>query len=196
MTRSPGVTAAREQRATVTDDGGFSARALPGEVRSCVRSNEREQTPEAQKTGRGGMGIALAPARGSAEPHEIMLADFVISNRNAIIDGARARVALRTCPKPSDDELANGIPVFLDQLTLALRQAESSNVIAHGQLAQTASRHGLDLFRMGLTIAQVVHDYGDVCQTITELAVEQKRRSPLASFRRSTSASTTRLPKR
>lgn len=103
-----------------------------------------------------------------------MLADFVVSNRNAIIAGARARVALRTCPKPSDDELANGIPVFLEQLTLALRQAESSDVVAHGQLAQTASRHGLDLFRIGLTIAQVVHDYGDVCQTITELAIEQK----------------------
>lgn len=103
-----------------------------------------------------------------------MLANFVVSNRDAIIAGARARVALRTCPKPSDDELANGIPVFLDQLTFALRQAETSKVIAHGQLAESAGRHGVDLFRMGLTIAQVVHDYGDVCQTITELAVEQK----------------------
>ncbi len=103
-----------------------------------------------------------------------MLADFVLSNRAAIISGARARVALRTCPKPSEDELANGIPVFLDQLTLALRQAESTKVIAHAQLAQTAGRHGSDLFRMGLTIAQVVHDYGDVCQSITELADAQK----------------------
>lgn len=102
-----------------------------------------------------------------------MLADFVISNRAAIIDGARARVAQRTCPKPSAAELANGIPVFLDQLASALRTAESSTVVAHGPLAESAGRHGLDLFHMGITIAQVVHDYGDVCQTITELAVEQ-----------------------
>lgn len=27
--------------------------------------------------------------------------------------------------------------------------------------------------RTGFTIAQVVHDYGDLCQTITELALEQ-----------------------
>jgi hypothetical protein len=28
------------------------------------------------------------------------------------------------------------------------------------------------LFRQGVVIEQVVHDYGDVCQSITELAVE------------------------
>lgn len=111
-----------------------------------------------------------------------MLADFVVSNRAAIIAGARARVASRTCPKSTDDELANGIPVFLDQLTFALRQADSSTAIAHGQLAQSAGRHGLDLFRMGFTIAQVVHDYGDVCQTITELAVEQSAPIPAGEF--------------
>ena len=103
-----------------------------------------------------------------------MLADFVTSNRRAIIAGARARVASRTCPKPTEEELTHGIPVFLEQLTTALRLAESSNDVAHEQIAQSAGLHGRDLFRMGLTIAQVVHDYGDVCQTITALAVAQK----------------------
>jgi hypothetical protein len=28
------------------------------------------------------------------------------------------------------------------------------------------------LLRQGFTVSQVVHDYGDVCQSITELAVE------------------------
>jgi signal transduction histidine kinase len=102
-----------------------------------------------------------------------MLADFIISNRTAIIGGARARVATRRSPKPTDVELTNGIPVFLDQLTAALRLVESHEASAHGEIARSAGQHGQDLFRMGLTIAQVVHDYGDVCQTITDLAVAQ-----------------------
>ena len=37
---------------------------------------------------------------------------------------------------------------------------------------QTAGQHGHDLLRQGFTVSQVVHDYGDVCQTVTGLAVE------------------------
>lgn len=107
-----------------------------------------------------------------------MLADFLRSNRSAIIAGAQARVTARTCPKPSQVELSHGIPVFLDQLIDALQLAESSDVIAHEQIAKSAGFHGNDLFRMGLTIAQVVHDYGDVCQTVTELAIRQN--APIA----------------
>ena len=32
--------------------------------------------------------------------------------------------------------------------------------------------HGHDLLLQGFTISQVVHDYGDVCQSVTDLAVE------------------------
>jgi hypothetical protein len=58
----------------------------------------------------------------------------------------------------------------LDQLVDALRLAKSSDVVDHEQIDRSAGRHGEDLLRMGLTIAQVVHDYGDVCQAITDLA--------------------------
>ena len=34
--------------------------------------------------------------------------------------------------------------------------------------------HGAELLRHDFTIEQVVHDYGDLCQAITELAVEQR----------------------
>src|SRR5687767_11322821 len=112
-----------------------------------------------------------------------MLADFVAAHRNAIIAGARARVAARTCPKPTDAELTHGVPVFLEQLATALRQAQSSGVVAHGQIAATATLHGSELFRMGLTIAQVVHDYGDVCQAITALATERQAPISVSEFR-------------
>ena len=32
--------------------------------------------------------------------------------------------------------------------------------------------HGHDLLHQGFSVSQVVHDYGDVCQSITELAME------------------------
>lgn len=111
-----------------------------------------------------------------------MLAEFIVLNRNAILEGARARVASRAAPKPNEEELLNGIPVFLDQLVSALRLAESSDRIDHGQIAHSAGQHGDHLFRMGLTIAQVVHDYGDVCQTVTELAADQNAQISASEF--------------
>jgi hypothetical protein len=73
----------------------------------------------------------------------------------------------------------HGVPASLKQLIVAPRFAESINVVSHDQITQAARLHGGDLFRIGLTIAQVVHDDGDVCQTITALAMDQKiPRSP------------------
>jgi len=112
-----------------------------------------------------------------------VLDDFITANRDTIIACAKARVASRTSPKRSDAELTNGIPVFLDQLCAALRLAKSSDVIAHEQISESAGRHGRDLLRMGLTIGQVVHDYGDVCQTVTELAVRKDAAIPGDEFR-------------
>ena len=103
-----------------------------------------------------------------------MLDQFIVTNRDTILERARARVAARERPKPTAEELVNGIPVFLDQLGDALQRARSTDVADHEQLQATAGRHGQDLLRMGLTVAQVVRDYGDVCQVITELAIEQQ----------------------
>jgi hypothetical protein len=37
-----------------------------------------------------------------------------------------------------------------------------------------AAAHGRELVEGGYSVSQVVHDYGDVCQAITELALERK----------------------
>lgn len=66
----------------------------------------------------------------------------------------------------------------MDQLIDALQTAESGDVTAHKQIARSAVLHGNDLFRMGLTVAQVVQDYGDVCQTVVGLAAQQN--APIA----------------
>lgn len=112
-----------------------------------------------------------------------MLDDFIVTNRETIIARTRARVATRPVPTPTDIELKHGIPLFLDQLGDALRLAKSSTSVDHDQLDKTAGLHGGDLLRMGLTIGQVVHDYGDVCQVITELAMQERAPISAEEFR-------------
>jgi signal transduction histidine kinase len=102
-----------------------------------------------------------------------MLDDFITANRDAIIENARTRVTLRGSPEPTVDELERGIPAFVGQLRDALCRARSTDVADNRQIAKTARSYGHDLLRQGLTIGQVVHDYGDVCQSITALAIRE-----------------------
>ena len=44
---------------------------------------------------------------------------------------------------------------------------------ATSDIGITAAQHGRELSRHGFTVEQVVHDYGDLCQAITELASER-----------------------
>lgn len=98
-----------------------------------------------------------------------MLSKFIEEHRTTIIARCRARVDGRMAPRPTGAELEHGIPVFLDQLADVLASKLGTAV----SLVETeATMHGGDLLRSGFSIAQVVHDYGDVCQSITELAIE------------------------
>jgi signal transduction histidine kinase len=98
-----------------------------------------------------------------------MLVEFITANREQLVALARAKVANRLAPRPTERELTSGVPLFLDQLAETLRSAPSS--IA-GAIERSAAVHGAVLLNLGYTVAQVVHDYGDVCQAITELADE------------------------
>lgn len=102
-----------------------------------------------------------------------MLRDFILANRDAILAQARLRVAERNAPRATEVELTRGLPLFLDQLGEALLRATTDDVPSHAQITESAGMHGEVLFDQGLTVAQVVHDYGDLCQVITGLAVEQ-----------------------
>jgi signal transduction histidine kinase len=102
-----------------------------------------------------------------------MLESFVQWNRETILARARSRVTPLLPAAANDAELANGIPMFLSQLSEVLRTAKAGNQAARDELKKSAAGHGGDLFLKGLTPRQVVHDYGDICQSITELAVQQ-----------------------
>ena len=112
-----------------------------------------------------------------------MLRDFIVSNRDELIRRCRYRVAARRAPRPTKLEIEQGIPVFIDQLThmLPFVVDEVTNSTAHGE--GSASQHGEELLRQGFAIDQVVHDYGDICQSITELAGEKGMEISVSDFR-------------
>jgi len=108
-----------------------------------------------------------------------MLDEFIAANRAEIISRCRAKVAARTDFVPPPGEIDRGVPMFLDQLLEELRHGPSADF----QIMKTATGHGRDLLMQGYTVSQVVHDYGDVCQAITELAVERRSSISTEDFR-------------
>jgi signal transduction histidine kinase len=104
-----------------------------------------------------------------------MLSAFITEYRDEILRRCRAKVATRSAPPPTAAELDHGVPLFLDQLIDALRLGQSSSP----EMSQSALLHGHDLLLQGFTVSQVVHEYGDVCQSIIELAVET--RAPIST---------------
>ena len=108
-----------------------------------------------------------------------MLHEFIAANREEIIRRCRAKVATRSIPPPTEAEIDHGVPVFLDQLVDALRLGLTSSP----EIGRSAVQHGHDLLLQGFTVSQVVHDYGDVCQSITELAVEMNAPISTDDFR-------------
>jgi len=113
-----------------------------------------------------------------------MLHEFLDRNRTELIARCRSKVGRRIAPRLSSGAMEHGIPLFLDQLIQMLQADERSGADAavptpgpralrSRNMGATAARHGGELLRDGFTIEQVVHDYGDLCQAITELAMEQ-----------------------
>ena len=98
-----------------------------------------------------------------------MLHDFLSANREKIIALTREKVGNRSAPRATPTELENGIPLFLTQLVRMLQTRTPAYETAMGN---SATQHGADLLRTGFTVGQVVHDYGGLCQAITELAAD------------------------
>jgi hypothetical protein len=98
----------------------------------------------------------------------ITLSEFIDEHRDELIGRCRTKVAQRSVPPATEAEIARGVPLFLDQLTAELRHGASQT----SEINQSAVQHGHDLSLQGFTVGQVVRDYGDICQAITDLAVE------------------------
>jgi signal transduction histidine kinase len=122
---------------------------------------------------------------------------FLNHNRDELIERCKAKVAERPRRAATADQLKNGVPLFLHQLTRTL-QAESEgeagdslrisgapggDASALSEMGLTATAHGRQLLELGYTVNQVVHDYGDLCQAITDLAVERDAPFSVDEFR-------------
>jgi hypothetical protein len=119
-----------------------------------------------------------------------MLHDFLTSNRRELISRCKAKVAKRSPKASSTDD--PGVPLFLQQLAdflyrehLATVRTEpaTERTPALTEIGRAAALHGADLLRRGYSVGQVVHEYGDVCQAVTELGVEQNARFTVDEFR-------------
>ena len=106
-----------------------------------------------------------------------MLHEFVSAYREEIITRTREKLTNRPWPLASTSELANGVPLFLDQLSRALEADVNGAALSESAIAESATLHGRELLSLGFNVSQVVHDYGDVCQALTELVDEH--RSPV-----------------
>jgi signal transduction histidine kinase len=126
-----------------------------------------------------------------------MMYEFLIANREELIARCQAKVAARSRPGEVQRELAHGITPFLDQLIKTLQIEQTSQPMdsrkvsgptgggkpALSEMGETAAEHGRELLQHGYTVEEVVHDYGDLCQSVTDLAFEMDVEIKVDEFR-------------
>ncbi len=83
----------------------------------------------------------------------------------------------------TEPEPTTGLPLFVEQLCVALHRATPLQAPDHEAISDSAALHGHLLFDHGVTIEQVVREYGHLCQSITSLAVEKDAGIAAEDFR-------------
>lgn len=126
-----------------------------------------------------------------------MMHDFLIDNRAELERRCREKVANRPDRSPNKQQLEQGIPMFLDQLihtlqaecrgaeaeALAVSGPSTGDPERRGEVGMTASIHGADLLTLGYSISEVVHDYGDLCQAVSDLSIDLNEAFSIDEFR-------------
>jgi signal transduction histidine kinase len=103
-----------------------------------------------------------------------MLYEFITLHRDDVVARTRDRVRARPWPSVSSREIEHGVPLFLTQLSETLRLEATADPFSGDAIGSSATRHGAELLAAGFNVTQVVHDYGDICQAITEIALDQR----------------------
>ena len=67
------------------------------------------------------------------------LRDFIGDHRDEILAHARPQVATRTIPTATEAELATGLPLFVEQLSDALRGAATLRVVDDAEIKDSAA---------------------------------------------------------
>jgi signal transduction histidine kinase len=122
---------------------------------------------------------------------------FLVNNREDLVARCKDKVAKRPHRAATSQQLVHGIPIFLDQLIRTLQAEEQGedaegvrisgasggDALALSEIGVSATAHGKELLELGFSVDQVVHDYGDLCQAITDLAVERDAPFSIDEFR-------------
>ena len=113
-----------------------------------------------------------------------MLYNFLHKNQKEILALTEDKFIKSAGVHVSSKLLKKGLPTFFKQLLDLLKykhssqslprdknsMIESSNLSNENKVTKSASIHGGELFRLGYTLSHVVHAYGYMCQSITEIA--------------------------
>lgn len=138
-----------------------------------------------------------------------MLHEFLKENQYEILKMTETKTLELAGIRSSSDLLKQGLPIFYKQLIEVLimekgkpdesHKAKDKRAIAatnsneqdmanaegrpdEADVAKEAGFHGHELMRLGYTLSHVVHAYGSMCQSITELATIKKARISADEF--------------
>lgn len=117
-----------------------------------------------------------------ADAHAKSLGAFLHRNRVELVARCQQKVNRRRAPLAPPRAIDPGVPRFLQQLEEVLDaeqqggthlERSSQPTPSKLEIGQAAARHGAVLLQQGFSVDQVVHEYGDICQAVTELALAQ-----------------------
>jgi signal transduction histidine kinase len=103
-----------------------------------------------------------------------MLSDFLSRNRKRILALSQRKVTALAGLAHDPEGWSQGLPEVYDRLIPALQHVAKYGTQSPGESDETAAiLRGEKMLRLGLTVSQVVHGYGAICQAITETAQDQ-----------------------
>jgi len=97
--------------------------------------------------------------------------EFLRNNRDELIARCKYKVSKRPRRAATEQQLSNGVPLFLDQLTRTLEAEEANergesirisgasgvHSLALSEMGVSAAAHGKELLNLGFSVDQVVH---------------------------------------
>ena len=115
-----------------------------------------------------------------------MMSGFLATHREELLRRCVQKVSERPARHATEVKVRSGIPLFLAQLQRTLEAEEQKQPLESlrisgppggdslfvSEMGVSASAHGKELLALGFSVDQVVHDYGDLCQAITDMAFE------------------------
>jgi signal transduction histidine kinase len=105
-----------------------------------------------------------------------VLIELIENNRDVLIEKILEHLTTRY-PGRSREELLDTLPLFLDEIVVALRVDRGEQVPGGRQetLGESrATKHGLVRKQQGFNFDRIVHDYGIICDVVTGLAIDKR----------------------